>query len=61
MSTLVSKVKSRGIDHVVNAPTLEMRDVYVAYASGANGGVTVPDRSHGGRHNALEAVTFKVK
>lgn len=61
MSILVKKVRSRGVDHESEAPTLEMDAVSVAYAGAARS----PDSSDGkgldGAAYALKAVSFKVQ
>jgi manganese/iron transport system ATP-binding protein len=60
MSALVSRLKTGGVDHVDNAPTLEVHDVSVAYASGANGITAISSRQPDGDHYALEAITFRL-
>lgn len=54
MSTLVNRIKARGVDHKADAPTLEMRDVYVAYSPVGNNGVIQPAF-------ALEDISFMVR
>lgn len=56
MSALVSKITTRGVRHETAAPTLELKNVSVAYAEGANG-ITSSRSSH----FALQDVSFQVE
>jgi ABC-type Mn2+/Zn2+ transport system ATPase subunit len=56
MSALVSKTTTRGVRHETAAPTLELKNVSVAYAEGANG-ITSSRSSH----FALQDVSFQVE
>lgn len=60
MSALVTKLKTAGVDHVDDAPTLEVNDVSVAYASGTNGITSMSSRMPGGDLFALKDITFHV-
>jgi manganese/iron transport system ATP-binding protein len=61
MSAIVDKIKTRGVDHVVTAPTLEMENVSVAYAAGVNGLVSRPGQRTVGDQYALRDITFRVE
>lgn len=56
MSALVSRITTRGVRHETAAPTLELKNVSVAYAEGANG-ITSSRSSH----FALQDVSFQVE
>lgn len=56
MAELVRQITYRGVSHQPGTPTLEMRDISVAYAAGANGVTT-----QRGTQYALQAVSFKVE
>jgi ABC-type Mn2+/Zn2+ transport system ATPase subunit len=58
MSSLISKIHTRDVDHLASAPTLEINEVSVAYAAGANG---APGRLKNGDPLALENVSFQVQ
>jgi ABC-type Mn2+/Zn2+ transport system ATPase subunit len=60
MSALVTKLKTAGVDHVDDAPTLEVNDVSVAYASGTNGITSMSSRATDGDLYALKDITFHV-
>lgn len=59
MSTLVNKIKARGVDHVSTAPTLELEQVSVAYAAGSNGS-TYPGQRRVETGFALQKVSFRI-
>lgn len=59
MTSLISKMKIRGVDHLPSAPTLEIKDVSVAYAAGANGASS--RRSKDVNQLALENVSLQVQ
>ena len=56
MSAFVSKITTRGVKHQTTAPTLELKNVSVAYAEGANG--ITSSRSD---QFALQNITFQVE
>ena len=56
MSALVSKITARGVKHQTTAPTLELKNVSVAYAEGTNG--VTSSRSD---QFALQDITFRVE
>ena len=56
MSALVSKITTRGVKHQTTAPTLELKNVSVAYAEGTNG--VTSSRSD---QFALQDITFRVE
>lgn len=60
MSALVTKLKTAGVDHVDDAPTLEVNGVSVAYASGTNGITSMSSRTPEGDQYALKDITFHV-
>lgn len=60
MSVLVNKIQGRGVDHLANAPTLEFKNVFVAYAAGVNGVTARPGQEIVGDQFALEDVTLRV-
>lgn len=60
MSALVTKLKTAGVDHVDDAPTLEVNGVSVAYAPGTNGITSMASRTPGGDLFALKDITFHV-
>lgn len=59
MSSLIDRWKARGVDHLPSAPTLEINDVSVAYATGTNGAVI--GRRKGAAQPALENVSFQIQ
>jgi ABC-type Mn2+/Zn2+ transport system ATPase subunit len=61
MSDLVNRLKSYGIEHQDNAPTLEVRDVSVIYSGGSNGATTPSGQKSNGKHYALREVDFRVQ
>lgn len=60
MSALVTRLKTSGVEHVDNAPTLELNDVSVAYASGVNGITSMSSRVPDGNLYALLDISFRV-
>jgi ABC-type Mn2+/Zn2+ transport system ATPase subunit len=58
MSTLVTKIKGRGVDHEPAAPTLELKHVSVLYGSGGSRSVDRPDRST--EDYALHEISFQL-
>ena len=56
MSALVTKITARGVKHQPAAPTLELKNVSLAYADGSNG--ITSSRSD---QYALQDVTFRVE
>ncbi len=60
MSALVTRLKTGGVEHVDNAPTLEVSDVSVVYASGTNGLTSMSSRLPDGNYYALEDISFRV-
>ena len=50
MSDIVNRLKSYGIEHQDNAPTLEVRDVSVIYSGGSNGATTPSGQKSNGKH-----------
>jgi ABC-type Mn2+/Zn2+ transport system ATPase subunit len=56
MTALVTKITTRGVKHQSTAPTLELKNVSIAYAQGANG--IISSRSD---QFALKDVSFKVE
>lgn len=60
MSALVTRLKTSGVDHIDNAPTLELDDVSVAYAAGANGITSMSIRVPDGNLYALLDISFRV-
>ena len=61
MSALVEKLKTRGVNHLDSAPTLELSGVTVTYADGSNGVTSLPGRQPSGSGIALEDITFRVE
>ncbi|MCP4426127.1 MAG: metal ABC transporter ATP-binding protein [Chloroflexi bacterium] len=55
MTTLAAKITGRGVKHQTAAPTLELKNVSVAYAEGANGVTSARSENF-----ALRNVTFQV-
>lgn len=56
MTGLVTKITTRGVPHETAAPTVELNNVFVAYATGTNGVTT-----QRGQQYALENVSFRVE
>ncbi|MEJ2748655.1 MAG: metal ABC transporter ATP-binding protein [Anaerolineae bacterium] len=56
MSALVSKITTRGVKHQLAAPTLELKNVSVAYAEGAKGITSARSNQF-----ALRDVSFRVE
>lgn len=61
MSDLVGRLRSYGIDHVDNAPTLEVRGVSVHYAGSGNGASTQSGQKSAGEAYALRDVDFRIQ
>ena len=60
MNILVKQVKARGVDHENAAPTLELREVSVAYASRGKSTSTARGRAAADQGYALENISFRV-
>lgn len=56
----MTRLKTGGVEHVDNAPTLEVSDVSVVYASRTNGLTSMSSRLPDGNHYALEDISFRV-
>jgi manganese/iron transport system ATP-binding protein len=61
MSEIVNRLKSHGIEHQDNAPTLEVRNVSVIYAGGSNGAMTPSGQRTPGIQYALHEVDFQIQ
>jgi manganese/iron transport system ATP-binding protein len=60
MSSLISKIKTGDVDHLASAPTLEINNLSVVYAAGANGAAGSGRRENRNQF-ALENVSFQVQ
>ncbi len=67
MSDLVNRLKSYGIEHQANTPTLELRDVSVIYMGagngegGMNGATSVSGQKNAHKQYALREVNFRIQ
>jgi len=61
MSDIVSRLRSYGVDHEPNSPTLEVRELSVVYTGGSNGTSATPGRRFFGDNYALRDIDFRIE
>jgi len=60
MSNLTRMMKARGIKHETSAPSLAVKNVSIAYASGVNSGVTLKGTRVNQDKYAIENISFQI-
>lgn len=61
MSNSKQSARNRGVAHQPASPTLELKQVSVAYVSGASSGLTIRGGQHAVERYALEDISFRVE